>query len=189
MAERKPQADIAEMFIDRWSPRAFTAEAIEESQLLSLLEAARWAPSCYNEQPWHIYHVSADSPKHAMFVETLAELNQSWACNAPLLIYIVSRNNFAYNDRANPWAGFDAGAAWMSLALQARQMGLYAHAMAGFKRKAAMEFLGLDAETYKIYAAIAVGYLGDKSQLNAELQEKEGPSERISTKEFVHEIV
>ena len=189
MTERKPQADIAEMFTGRWSPRAFSSEPVKQSQLQSLFEAARWSPSCYNEQPWQFYYATADSPKHAEFVETLVELNQSWACNAPALIYIVGRNNFSFNNKANPWSGFDAGAAWMSLALQARQMGLYAHAMAGFNFKAAMDFLGLDEEAHKIYAAIAVGHLGDKNRLNAELQEKEGPSDRISSTEFVHKIV
>lgn len=189
MAERRPQADIAKMFTDRWSPRTFSSEPVKRSQLQSLFEAARWAPSCYNEQPWHFYYTAADSPKHAEFVETLVKLNQSWACNAPVLIYIVSRNNFSFNNEANPWSGFDAGAAWMSLALQARQIGLYAHAMAGFKRNAAMEFLGLDKEKYKIYAAIAVGYLDEKKLLDTGLGEKEEPSDRISTTEFVHKIV
>lgn len=189
MAERIPQAQIAEMFTDRWSPRAFSSEPVSKSQLQSLFEAARWAPSCYNEQPWQFYYVTSDSPKHADFVATLVELNQQWACNAPALIYIVGRNNFDYNNKTNPWSGFDSGAAWMSLALQARQMGLYAHAMAGFDREAAMKFLGLDKKTHTVYAAIATGHPGDKNKLNTELREKEEPSDRISTTEFVHKII
>ncbi|HPS55907.1 MAG TPA: nitroreductase family protein [Sedimentisphaerales bacterium] len=189
MAEREPQVKIADMFTDRWSPRAFSSKPVKESDLQCLFEAARWAPSCYNEQPWQFYYVTADSPRHAKFVETLVDLNQSWACNAPALIYIVGQNNFKYNSKANPWSGFDTGAAWMSLALQARQMDLYTHAMAGFKQNAAMKFLGLDKKTHTVYAAIAAGYLGDKSMLNTDLQEKEEPSDRISTAEFVYKIV
>ena len=104
--------------------------------------------------------------------------NGSWARNAPLLAILFARRTFAGNDKPNRWAGFDCGAAWVSLALQARSMGLYAHGMAGFSRERAYELLGVSEADYEAMAAIAVGQYGDRDALPEEMRERETPSGR-----------
>lgn len=174
---RTPEAEVDSMFLDRWSPRAFLDEPIPEHQLRSLFEAARWAPSCYNEQPWlFIYAVSREDRER--FATALVEKNRIWASRAPLLMFVLARRNFAATGKPNRHAAFDAGAAWMSLALQARKLGLHAHAMAGFDQGKAYEILGVPREEFEVMAAVAVGRRGDRSNLPEDLAAKEAPSPR-----------
>jgi nitroreductase len=165
------------MFLDRWSPRAFVDEPIAEHQVQSLFEAARWAPSCYNEQPWlFIYAVGREDRER--FATALVVKNRLWATRAPLLIFVLARRNFAATGKPDRHAAFDAGAAWMSLALQARKLGLHAHAMAGFDQGKAYEILGVPREEFEVMAAVAVGRRGDESQLPDDLAAKEAPNTR-----------
>ncbi|MDD5708685.1 MAG: nitroreductase family protein, partial [Kiritimatiellae bacterium] len=119
------------MFVDRWSPRAYLPEPIPEHQIRMLFEAARWAPSCFNEQPWLFVYATSEADR-SRFAAALVEKNRAWAGIAPLLIFVLARRNFRQSGKQNRHAAFDSGAAWMSLALQARKLGLYAHGMAGF---------------------------------------------------------
>ena len=145
----------------------------------SLFEAARWAPSCSNEQPWMFAYAVSESGR-AKIVEVLVPQNQIWAAKAPLLMVIFSRLTFAHNGKPNAWHSFDAGAAWMSLALQAHKLGLIAHAMGGFDPEKAYATLGVDREKYAAIAAVAVGYYGDRSELPTPLQERESPGNRVA---------
>jgi len=174
---RNPTADIDSMFIDRWSPRAFEPIPLTQTQIDSLFEAARWAPSCFNEQPWLFLYAAGETDR-ARFMQALVEKNQAWVKNASLLIYLLCRRNFSHNDQVNRHAPFDAGAAWMSLALQARKLGLYAHAMAGFNREKAYEILKVHAKEYDIMAAIAVGYRAEPGSLPELVAAAEKPSDR-----------
>ena len=183
---RNPTADIDSMFIDLWSPRAFEPEPLTQTQIDSLFEAARWAPSCFNAQPW-LFIYAAGASDRARFMPALVEKNQVWAQNASLLIYLLCRRNFSHNDQANRHAPFDAGAAWMSLALQARKLGLYAHAMAGFSREKAYEILNVPAEEYDVMAAIAVGYRTDPGRLSDAVASGEKPNDRKARGEIVRE--
>jgi nitroreductase len=149
---RTPEADVDREFLDRWSPRAFRQDPISKVQLASLFEAMRWAPSCFNEQPWRLCYGLAGEPAHARIVGLLVEANQ-WAAKAPLLIVLFNRRNFSHNDKPNRTAPFDTGAAWMSLALEARKLGLYSHGMAGFDAQRAYTELGADPEIYEVQAA------------------------------------
>jgi len=115
------------------------------------------------------------------------EGNQGWAQNASLLIYLLCRRRFSHNNKDNRHAPFDAGAAWMSLALQARKLGLYAHAMAGFSREKAYEILGAPSDEYDVMAAIAVGYRADAATLPEPVAAREKPSERRPRDEMVRE--
>jgi nitroreductase len=175
--ERVPEWDVDEMFIDRWSPRSFVDEPIRDEHAHSLFEAARWAPSCYNDQPWLFVYATSEEGR-ARFLSTLSEGNQRWARNAPLLAYVTARRRFRHNQKENRHAAFDAGAAWVSVAFQARKLGLYAHGMAGFRKEEAYELLGLDEEEYDILAAIAVGRRGRVDALPENLQKGEKPSNR-----------
>ena len=174
---RTPSEEVDAVFTDRWSPRAFVDEPLPEWQVRSLFEAARWAPSSSNEQPWlFLYAVSEDD--RARFAAALTDSNREWAARAPLLVYVAARRRFVESGRDNHHRRFDAGAAWMSLALQARRLGLYAHGMAGFDRAAAYELLALPEEDYDLIAAVAVGRHGDPAVLSPYNAERELPSGR-----------
>jgi nitroreductase len=174
---RTPEVDIDPMFTDRWSPRSFAPEPLSEEELQSLFEAARWAPSCYNEQPWvFIYAVSEGDRQR--FATALVEQNRLWASRAPVLLFVVARLEFARNGKANRHGIFDAGAAWMSLALQARKRGLYAHAMAGFSVERAHEVLAVPRQGYEIMAAVALGRRDDPALLPATVAANEAPNGR-----------
>lgn len=174
---RTPEVDIDPMFTDRWSPRSFAPEPLSDEELQSLFEAARWAPSCYNEQPWlFIYAVSEGDRQR--FATALVEQNRLWASRAPVLLFVVARLEFARNGKANRHGIFDAGAAWMSLALQARKRGLYAHAMAGFSVERAHEVLAVPRQGYEIMAAVALGRRDDPALLPAPVAANEAPNGR-----------
>ena len=145
--------------------------------MASLFEAARWAPSCFNEQPWLFLY--ATTPEHrAVFLSCLVEFNQLWARNAPVLAFVLAKKSFAKNGEPNRWAAFDAGAAWMSLALQAHKSGLFTHAMAGFDEDKAYEVLQVPRDRYDILAAIAIGGYGDPESLSPAMRTSEAPNDR-----------
>ena len=174
---RIPTVDVDSQFLDRWSPRAFDPSPLTDDQLAALFEAARWAPSCYNDQPWlFLYAVTPED--RARFAGALVPANQVWAPHAALLLFVLCRRRFRHNNQENRHARFDAGAAWMALALQARKLGLHAHAMAGFSRQKAYEILAVPPEDYDIMAAVAVGRRGDAQMLPDDVAAREQPSDR-----------
>jgi len=176
-SERTPEAEVDPQFLERWSPRAFADDPVDAAHLASLFEAARWAPSCFNEQPWlFVYAVEAED--RARVLDLLVEANRAWARRAPVLGVVFARRHFARNGDANRWAAFDAGAASMSLALQAGRLGLAAHFMGGFDADRAGEALGAPASDYEPMAAFALGRRGDASSLPEALAERERPSGR-----------
>ena len=149
----------------------FSQERLTESELNSLFEAARWAPSCFNEQPWFFLLPRNDEERETFF-RLLVPGNQKWVGSASLLCYAVARRRFKYNDKPNYHHAFDTGAAWASLALQAQSMGLSAHAMAGYDHENAYEKLKVDRKEYAVLAAIAIG------RPTAAAREKEERTER-----------
>ncbi|MFZ2988229.1 nitroreductase family protein [Ideonella sp.] len=170
------------LFTDRWSPRAFTGEAMPDSVLMSLLEAARWAPSASNIQPWRFVYAHAGTPAWQPIFEGLVPFNQGWASKASALIVVLSKKTSTPPGKteavANVWHSFDAGAAWASLAFQATLSGWAAHGMGGFDAAALRAALGVPDDV-AIEAVVAVGKLGDKSQLPEALASREGPSARL----------
>jgi nitroreductase len=174
---RTPTVEVDALFLDRWSPRALAPEPLTRAEIAALFEAARWAPSCFNEQPW-LFRYAVTAVDRERFAAALTARNRTWTATAPLLIFVLARRTFAHNNRDNRHASFDAGAAWMSLALQARRLGLFAHAMAGFDREAAAQILQVDLAQYDILAAVAVGRYGDPATLPDELRTLEGPNDR-----------
>ena len=183
---RVPEADIDPMFTDRWSPRGFDPEPLTEVQIRQLFEAARWAPSCFNEQPWRFHYATRTADREA-YLSALVPRNRLWAERAPLLIFVVARRSFHQSGRDNRHAPFDAGAAWLSLALQARKMGLYAHAMAGFNQRRAYAVLGISEADHHIMAAVAVGRKGSADHLPEEMQAIEAPNARLPLEEIMVE--
>jgi nitroreductase len=174
---RVPDWDIDSMFTDRWSPRALAPEPLSDREVHTLFEAARWAPSCFNEQPWLFVYATAPEERRKL-AACLAPKNQLWAGQAPLLIFVLARRTFQKGGKENRHAPYDAGAAWMALALQARKLGLYAHAMAGFNQEKAHEVLGASKEEYHVMAAVAVGRKTEDSGLPEDLRAMESPNSR-----------
>jgi nitroreductase len=169
------------MFVERWSPRAFSDVPVPDETLRALFEAARWAPSSANEQPW--LFVYASSPRErATVLPALLPMNRAWAEHAPVLAVLFARRKFAqpgpFHGAANPTAWFDAGAAWMSLATQAHLLGLATHAMGGIDRAEAHRLLGVSSEEYDAVVAIAIGYRAAPSSLAEPLAAREVPSPR-----------
>lgn len=176
-ATRLPSCEVDCIFTDRWSPRAFKQDSLSDRQIETLFEAARWAPSCFNEQPW-LFVYPADAAQREIFNDLLVSKNRKWASKAPLLLFLLARRHFAATGRENRHALFDSGAAWMSLALQARRLGLYAHAMAGFDLEGAYRQLKIDPDRFTVVAAIAVGRHDDPASLPDDLQAMEAPNDR-----------
>jgi nitroreductase len=174
---RVPEAGVDPLFIDRWSPRAFSSEPIAAETLASLFEAARWAPSCYGEQPW-LFLYATRPPDLDLFRSLLVDGNRVWADRAPVLAFAFARLRFARNNKPNRWAQFDTGAAWMSLALQARMLGLYTHGMGGIHADRVYEALGVPRDDYEVMCGIAIGRIGDPSILPADLAGIEKPNSR-----------
>jgi nitroreductase len=144
---------------------------------MTLFEAARWAPSSYNNQPWRFLYARRDSASWPLFFNLLVEQNQSWAKNAPVLILVISNTKFDHNGKDAPTHSFDAGAAWQNLALQAWIKGYVAHGMQGFDYDRARKELEIPKE-FKVEAMIVLGKEGPKEALAPELQERETPNQR-----------
>ena len=174
---RKPDHPIDNLFIDRWSPRAMSGEAISEEDLMVLFEAARWAPSSYNNQPWRILYARRDSEHWPLFFNLLAEANKVWAHKAAALLLFISKTTFDHNGKPSITHSFDAGAAWENLALQGYAKGYVIHGMQGFDYDRAYAELKIP-EACQVEAMAAVGKPGGKESLPDELQQRESPRDR-----------
>jgi len=185
--ENKRVADyeIDPLYIKRWSTRAFSSEEVEEEVLYSLFEAARWAPSAANVQPWRFVFARTEEDREKFL--TFMNRGNMWCGKAPVLVAILSHKHWDYdsNDK-NPTHAFDTGTAWGFLALEAARKNLYTHAMGGFDREKAREVLKIPEE-YDIHAIVAIGYKGDKSDLPEALQKREVASGRKKISEFISE--
>ena len=176
------------LIAERWSPRAFASDGVTDEELGSLFEAARWASSCFNEQPWVYVWARRGTSSFAELLSALVEPNQVWAQHAAVLVFGVARTTFRQNGKDNGWAQYDLGQASAQLVLQGTSMGLVAHQMAGFRADVAREVLGLgDGEQPMV--AIALGRpTDDLSALGDTLAERErGPRVRQAQADFVFE--
>ncbi|SMQ85853.1 Nitroreductase [Devosia lucknowensis] len=166
--------------LGRWSSRSFTGEALPISDLMIMIEAARWAPSAFNAQPWHFIHARRGSPSWDGLVALINPFNRSWAQHAAALIFVASKTTRTTSTGtvlASRSHSFDAGAAWALLAMQATKMGWAVHPMQGFDQEQAPQVLGLP-DGWKLEIAIAVGRRGDGTGLSEDLKAREKPSQR-----------
>ena len=138
---RRPDNPVEAMIYHRWSPRAMSGESLTDSELMRLFEAARWAPSSFNEQPWRFVYARRDAEHWPRFFELLSDGNRRWAGAAAVLIVVVSRTSFERNGNLSRTHSYDTGAAWQNLALQGSRMGLVVHGMAGFDYERARDVL------------------------------------------------
>ena len=179
---------IEPLLAERWSPRAFDAgRAVERGALERMLEAARWAPSCFNSQPWRFVIAERSTDPHAWrtVLESLVDSNRAWASAAPVLVVICADGRFA-DGKPNRWAGYDAGAAAMSFALQGAAIGLAVHQMGGFDAVAVTRALHTPAD-WQALSIAAVGYPGDTGLLSERQRGRElAPRTRQGAAEFAH---
>ena len=183
---RNADYPIDSLFLDRWSPRAMTSEAITQEELFTLFEAARWAPSSYNNQPWRILYARRDTPQWPLFFDLLVEFNQSWVKNAAALVVFISKTTFDHNGEPAATHSFDTGAAWGNLALQGALKGLVVHGMQGFDYDKARTALNIP-EGFKVEAMAVIGKPGRAEDLPEKLQQRETPSDRRKLNETVFE--
>jgi nitroreductase len=174
--ERIADFPIEPRLLERWSPRAMDGSALTHDELMSLFEAARWAPSCANQQPWRFIYALAGTPHFDKFFDLLAPGNKPWCAMAGALVMVVSKKTFD-GVKPIPTPSYDAGAAWMSLALQASAMGLVCHGMAGFDYARAPAAANVP-DDYKVEAMFAVGHPGKLEDLPEALQARESKSGR-----------
>ena len=175
------QVPVQETIAERWSGRAYDAgKKVSAEQTLALLEAARWAPSCYGDQPWRfiVWDKHVDAANWQKGFDCLMPGNQSWVKDAPLLLLITASSLFNHNSQPNRWGQYDSGAAAENLCLQAASMGLMAHQMGGFDADQARQVFAIP-EQFALMAMMAVGYPADVATLSGEvLQRETAPRQR-----------
>lgn len=170
----------------RWSPRAFSSEAVRDDDLLGLLEAARWAPSCFGAEPWRfVIGRRGSGAGHELIAECLVPANRLWAEKAPILMVTVAVQNFEYNGEPNRWASHDLGIAMGQLGVEATARNLILHQMGGFDADLARKKLKLP-DGFDPLAAVAIGHPGDPTELPEELAEREAAPR---SRKPLHEIV
>ena len=169
------QVPIDSTLAERWSGRAYDPDkVVSRDQVIALLEAARWAPSCFGDQPWRfiVWDKKVNPDAWAKAFDCIVPGNQSWAKDSQLLFLIISDSLFGHNQQPNRWAQYDTGAAAENLCLQAASMGLMAHQMGGFDSAKARVGFGVP-EQYTLMAMLSVGYPADQGTLSGEVLERE----------------
>jgi nitroreductase len=180
------EVPVHELIRKRWSPRAFSDKRVSPEILRGLFEAARWAPSSYNHQPWaYIVGTKDEAENYAKVLSVLVEFNQGWAKHAPVLALSVAQGKIPKDGTPNRVAIHDVGSASAQLTFEATSLGLFVHQMAGFDSAKARQVFGIPQD-WEPVAALAIGYLGDPNSLPEPLREREvGPRTRKPLSEFV----
>jgi nitroreductase len=184
--KRTSEYSINPLILSRWSPRSMTGEELGDDDIMSLFEAARWAPSSFNNQPWRFIYAKRNTEHWDRLFNLLVDVNKTWAKNAALLAVVISRKNFEFNEKPARTHQFDTGSAWENLALEASSRGIVAHGMQGFDYEKAKTELGIPAD-FEVMAMIAIGKRGPKENLPTELQDKEKPNDRKALKDIIME--
>jgi nitroreductase len=169
------EVPINETLANRWSGRAYDAtKSVSHEQIITLLEAARWAPSCFGDEPWRfiVWNKNADAAAWQQGFDCLVPNNQAWVKHAPVLLLVCADTLFKHNQQPNRWAQYDSGAAAENLCLQASSMGLMAHQMGGFVADKARQTFAIP-EQYTPMAMMAVGYAADIATLEGETLTRE----------------
>ncbi|MCZ4280718.1 nitroreductase family protein [Kiloniella laminariae] len=185
---RNPDFPVDQIFVERWSPRAYDADfQLPTTDFMTILEAARWAPSCYNIQPWRFLYAFRGDRHWDDYLSLLDPFNAGWAAQASALVIVLS-DKMMPGDETRPakpsgYHSFDTGAAWAQMALQATMLGYQAHAMAGIYHDQIAEKLNIPGQ-YRVEIAVALGKRSDPSVLPKELQEREEPSQRYGLQEI-----
>ncbi|MFY4813467.1 nitroreductase family protein [Haloarcula sp. AONF1] len=182
---RDPVHNVDPLFVNRWSPRAMTGDSLADDDLHSLFEAARWAPSAFNNQHWRFVYATREDDEWDAFLSLLNEANRSWARDAGALIAVFSKVTLDHNDEPAVTRSFDTGAAWQNLALEGARRDLAVHPMAGFDWDRIHDTLGVPEDEFDAEAMVAVGERADPETLPDDLKEREEPSGRKPLDEIV----
>lgn len=176
---RRTDLPVEPCFLARWSPRAFDKTVVPEEDLMTMLEAARWAPSAYNVQPWRFLYALREDEYWLRYLSLLDAFNAGWAKNAGALVFLLSDSLVPESNppRVSASHSFDTGAAWAHIALQAQMLGYQAHAMGGIYHTKIKELLKIP-KRFKVEIGIAIGVVGDPAVLPDELRQREKPSVR-----------
>lgn len=177
MTERTADPRILPLILERWSPRSFDGTPLPEGDLLAMIEAAGWAPSAFNVQPWTFLYALPGDAHWDRFLSVLVPFNQSWAKDASALLFIVSQETSGVEAQPLYSHSFDAGAAWALLAIQAQHMGWHSHGMTGIDFDRARTELAIP-EGYRLEAAVAIGRKAPAERLPEGLREREAPAPR-----------
>ena len=180
---RKANKEVHSIFVKRWSPRAMSGEKVNKEELEVILDAARWAPSSYNEQEWRYLYAESGSKEWETFFNLLVEGNKVWCDKASHLFCLVSKDTFTLDNSPNAVASLDCGASMQNFLLQTAELGLVGHAMGGFDWEAAKEKLEIP-DGYSVQAMIALGRAGELSELPEELAKIEKPTSRKAIEEI-----
>lgn len=165
--------DVHDIIQERWSPRSFSDREVKPELIRKLFDAARWAPSSYNEQPWRFIYARKEEPEQFdKLYRVMGEFNQNWAGDAPMLILTIAKKKFSDTNKPNRVAKYDVGAAMSYFTFEATRHDLYVHQMAGINQEKAREIFDIP-EGYKALTMAAVGYIGDPDNLDGDLKETE----------------
>lgn len=184
-ANREPTYEIDSLFVNRWSSYAMSGESLEEAEYRPLFEAARWAPSSFNNQHWRFVYATREDDEWETFVDLLSDGNRRWATDAALLGVIVSKTTYDHNGKPAPTHSFDTGAAWQNLALEGARRGLVVHGIGGFDDDRAAVELAVPDE-FDVEAMFAVGRRAPSETLPEDLQQRDLPNGRKPLDEIVH---
>ncbi|MFC1574003.1 nitroreductase family protein [Candidatus Latescibacterota bacterium] len=183
---RNPDFTVDPIFPRRWSSRVMSGESLSDDELMTLFEAARWAPSSFNNQSWRFLYARRDTPWWNNFFSLLFDVNKTWAKNAAVLMVIISKNTFDHNDKPSRTHSFDTGAAWENLALQGTINGLVVHCMQGFDYDRAKQELNIP-DGYTVEAMVAVGKPGKPEDVSESVLKRDTPNSRNKVEEFAFE--
>ncbi len=182
MSSRQPDAEhVAPVFLQRWSPRSFSDEPVTDAELATVFEAARWAPSWLNNQPWNYLYATED-PDRTAFLDVFVEGNRRWARSAPVVGLVVARTQLE-GEMARS-RDFDAGSATGSMLTQATMLGLSGHLLGGIELDDARALVGVDGDSAEVICGFVLGRRGDPAALPDELREREHPSSRRPVSSF-----
>jgi nitroreductase len=183
---RELEFNTNDIFPRRWSPRAMSSEKLSDSELMTLFEAAKWAPSSFNNQPWRFIYARRGTKHFDIFLDFLVDANKVWCKNSAVLIVLVSKTTFDHNNKPDATHSLSAGAAWQNLALQGSILDLVVHGMAGFDYGKAKSTLKIP-DSFKVEMMIAVGKKAPASVLPESLSKLEVPSQRKALSEIAFE--
>lgn len=186
MTKRSSVYPILDIILNRWSPRAMSGEPLSEEDLMTILEAGRWAPSSFNNQPWHfVYGIKGTKAWDTLF-QLLVPFNQGWVKNGGVLVCVIAAKNFFATNKLSRTHLLDTGAAWEDMAIQAASMGLVCHGMEGFDYEKARHVLKIP-DTHEVVMMFVVGKPAPASTLSPELAQREEPSDRLPLKDIISE--
>ncbi len=176
-SSRDPFQGVDKLFHERWSPRSFEKKEIPYEVLCKIFDAARWSPSCANEQPW-LFVTSSNQKEFEVCLDLLEEGNRRWAVNASVIGFVFGKKTFIRNGKINTYSSFDCGAACMAIALQAKMLGLEVHMMAGIQKEKVNAPLKVSKEEYETVCGFTIGFLDTPDKLPDDLAAREVPQAR-----------